>query len=214
MCGGVGAPGSSRAHGFAWISCGFRVPSAFLSSRAVDPAEAYPGAGLAWQRRVNHGVLTLCSLAPWDRGILCPRPAPRGSGRGGRRRTWQQVAGGSGRSGVSTPGSCARLSATALVTAMRLAPRSYGGVRGASPAQHLPPASPAERDTPTDFRATRRISRHPCATTGLMATYLQRAPTVVSAQPTPKARDRRSRFGRRSARAACAAEHRAGPART
>jgi hypothetical protein len=73
------------------------------------------------------------------------------------------LVGGCGRSGFGA-GSYARLSATALVTTMKLCPRGHRSCQG------LAPASLAEcdtltdfPDTPTDFRDTRRIFAAPCA---------------------------------------------------
>jgi hypothetical protein len=91
---------------------------------------------------------------------------------------WSEVTAGRG----VGAGSCARLSATSLVTTMKLYPRGHRWCQG------LAPGSQAEcdtltdfPDTPTDFRDTRRIVASPCAIRcdhGFLPTYLQCAPTT------------------------------------
>jgi hypothetical protein len=163
-CGAPVPPGGAGAG--SQDSGGSRVPSAFLTSRAVRwPEPISMMLGVATQR--YPGLLNLLfarSMGPWE-----SVPAPRGSGRGGRRGLARGGTDGvglvrdCGRSGFGA-GSYARLSATALVTTMKLCPRGHRSCQG------LAPASLAEcdtltdfPDTPTDFRDTRRIFAAPCA---------------------------------------------------
>jgi hypothetical protein len=71
----------------------------------ADRGRTMLGLGFAGQRNVNHGVLTLCSAGPWDRGNLCPR-RPKRAGAGGQG-AWRsgpgRVSAGRG-SRVSCPG--------------------------------------------------------------------------------------------------------------
>jgi hypothetical protein len=214
-------PALADSPGFLRVSGSFGI----LDLAGRGPAGADPGAGVSWQRNVNHCSLTFCSLGPWDRGNLCRRAAAAGGAGGGR----VGVPGcgvGVAAGRVVAPGSYARLSATSLAMTMEPCPRGPRWCQGASPALRplpasgLPPASQAECDTPTDFRDTRRISapprrifapscvmmRHPC-----VAPRAPAAASVVSATRAdnqPRRTDLQSptrwTFGPRSVRIVCA----------
>jgi hypothetical protein len=61
----------------------FGICASLVARRSESLHVTMLGLGFAGQRSVNHGVLTLCSGGPWDRGNLCPL-RPKGSGAGRR----------------------------------------------------------------------------------------------------------------------------------
>ena len=167
-----GPPGTAMTSELAPISAGFRVPSV-VRRRAPAGAEAARGAarfGSTWQRSVNHGGLTLCSMGPCDRGNPCRR-SQAGTGAGGGAGGRAGIA-----SGIGSRAGSGRWHASGGVGGMAaeapgrgIGATSIGGRRScAPPASHAASApaegivAPAECDTPTDFRDTRRIFAPSC----------------------------------------------------